>query len=111
MMIEQVFTPTRDTVPIPNSITATAQVVLPSNASEVGLYNSSATALVVVRVTNYLDSTPPADDASNAPTTSLGFPVPPGQFIRIRVGAGNKIIRTIASAADGNIWIIPGNGG
>jgi hypothetical protein len=65
----------------------------------------------VVRITPFLDSTPPVDGAENAPTVTLGMPVPPGQLIRIRVGAGGKIIRTIASAADGNIWIIPGNGG
>lgn len=110
-MIEQVFAPSWDAVPIANSATATAQVVLPVSAQEVALYNSSATALTVVRVTTYLDSTPPADAAANAPTMSLGFPVPPGQLIRLRVGPGNKFIRTIASAADGNIWIIPGNGG
>jgi hypothetical protein len=110
-MIEQVFTPAWNAVPIANSATATAQVALPSSCFEVALYNSSATALTVVRVTSYEGAVPPVDGTENAPTMSLGFPVPPGQLIRLRVGAGNKIIRTIASAADGNIWVIPGNGG
>lgn len=110
-MIEQVFTPSWTATPIANSASATAGLAIPNGSQEIALYNTSATALVVVRVTNYVGSVQPADSADNAPTMSLGFPVPPGQLIRLRVGPGNKFIRTIASAADGNIWIIPGNGG
>lgn len=111
-MIEQVFNPAwGGATVVANSATATAGVVLPPTCQEIALYNTSATALTVVYVTPYQDVLPPADAAGNAPTLTRGFPVPPGQLVRLRVGPGNKIIRTIASAADGNIWIAPGNGG
>ena len=93
---------------VANAVTATAAVALPEGAEEVALYNSSATATTFVRVTPYFGATVPTGDE---PTTSRGMPVPPGQLIRIRVGRGPKVIRTIATAADGNITIIPGNGG
>lgn len=93
---------------VANSATATAAVDLPRSCQEVALYNSSATALTVVYITPYEGVTVPT---GTAPTLTQGFAVPPGQLIRIRVGPGAKVIRTIASAADGNIWIMPGRGG
>jgi hypothetical protein len=106
---DQVFNPAwGNATVVANSATATAAVNLPISCTEVALYNTSATALTVVYVTPYESATVPT---GTAPTTSLGMPVPPGQLIRVRVGPGAKVIRTIASAADGNIWIIPGRGG
>lgn len=93
---------------VTNAITATAAVVLPKNCNMVELYNVSATATVYVRVTAYQDETsPPTGDA---PTVTAGYPVGPSQRSRIWVGPGCKLIRTIASAANANILIIPGNG-
>lgn len=91
---------------VTNAISATAAVVLPKNCDMVELYNVSATATVYVRVTTYQDeASPPTGDA---PTATKGYPVGPSQRTRIYVGPGCKLIRTIASAADANILIIPG---
>lgn len=108
-MVDVVFNPawTRSTV-VTNAVAATAAVNLPPTCQEIALYNTSATALTVVAVTSYEGVETPT---GTAPTLTSGFPVPPGQLVRVRVGAGPKVIRTIASAADGNIWIVPGNGG
>lgn len=93
---------------IANATSATAAIDLPRSCDTVALYNSSASATTFVYVTSYEGITVPT---GTAPTATTGFPVPPGQLIRIRVGAGAKVIRTIASAADGNITIAPGRGG
>lgn len=91
---------------VTNAITATAAVVLPKACNMVELYNVSASATVYVRVTAYQDQTsPPTGDA---PTVTTGYPVGPSQRTRIWVGPGCKLIRTIASAANANILIIPG---
>lgn len=95
------------TVSVTNATSATAAVELPSGAETIALTNTSATARVHVFVTPY-DGAPVA---GTAPTTSTGMPILPGQQIRIRVGKGPKVIRTIATAADGSIIITPGNGG
>lgn len=96
------------TTVVANAVAATAAVNLPVSAEQVVLTNTSLTATTFVRVTPYLDQgTVPTGDA---PTTTQGMPVLPGQQIRITVGPGPKVIRTIASAADGNIIIVPGNG-
>jgi hypothetical protein len=106
------FQPKRGgTTTVANSATATAQVVLPPDCDTVQLTNSSATAISFVRVTSYLDEgSPPADAAANAPTATADIPILPASMIRVGVGEGYKIIRTIASAADGNIYITPGTG-
>jgi hypothetical protein len=93
---------------VTNATSATAAINLPPNAQEVLLTNTSATARVHVFVTTYEGATVPA---GVAPTTSTGLPILPGQQIRVRVGSYNKVIRTIATAADGEIIITPGNGG
>jgi hypothetical protein len=92
---------------VANATSATAAVVLPANAQEAALTNTSATAITYVLVTTYTGVTAPT---GNAPTASTGFPVLPNTTIRLHVGQGPKVIRTIASAADGNIIIAPGNG-
>ncbi len=96
------------TISVTNAVAATAAVDIPSAAQVICLTNTSATARVHVVVTPYDGATAPA---GTAPTTSTGMPILPNQQIRIRVGPGNKVIRTIATAADGSIIITPGNGG
>lgn len=96
------------TTSVTNAIAATAAVVIPKSCEQVVLTNTSATARVHVVATTYNDeATVPTGDA---PTTSTGLPVLPSQQIRITVGAGLKVIRTIATVADGAILITPGNG-
>lgn len=110
-MIEQVFAPAYgSTTAVNNDTVPSTTVDLPASCSEVALTNTSATARVHVIVT-------PATDTTNfaaggiTPTTSTGMPILPGQQIRIRVGSGRKVIRTIATSIDGQIIITPGNGG
>ena len=108
-MIEQVFNPAWGAeFSIANAISATAAVNLPANSREVALTNTSATAEVRVFVTPYEGVTTPA---GTAPTATTGLPILPGQQIRIGVGIGRKVIRTIATAADGTLMVNPGNGG
>jgi hypothetical protein len=108
-MIEQVFNPGwgAQTV-VANATSATAAVDLPATCREIALTNTSGTAITYVYVTPYEGVTVPT---GVAPTAANGFPILPGQQIRIGVGIGRKVIRTIASAADGSIIISPGNGG
>ena len=109
-MIDQVFNPAfGSTLVVTNDTTATASLQLPASCREVALTNTSATARVHVLVT-------PGTDTTNfptgiAPTTSTGFPILPGQQVRIGVGVGPKVIRTIATAVDGTVIVTPGNGG
>lgn len=108
-MIEQVFMPGWGSeFSITNAVTATAAVSLPDTCREIALTNTSTTATVRVFVTNYQGVTPPT---GTAPTATTGFPVLPNQQIRIGVGVGSKVIRTIATAADGALMVNPGNGG
>lgn len=96
------------TTSVTNATSATAAVVLPKTSDEIALANTSATAVVYVMITPYLDeATVPT---GTAPTTSTGFPILPSAQIRLHVGPGLKVIRTIASAADGSIIITPGVG-
>lgn len=96
------------TTSVTNAVAATAAVVLPKECQQVLLTNTSASARVHVYVTPYLDeATVPT---GTAPTTSTGLAILPSGQIRITVGPGCKVIRTIATAADGTIQILPGNG-
>lgn len=91
-----------------NAATATVAVVLPKSCEQIVLTNTSLTARTHVIVTTYVnEASAPTGDA---PTTSTGLPVLPNSQIRITVGLGPKLIRTIATAADGAIIITPGNG-
>jgi hypothetical protein len=108
-MIEQVFTPGWGSeFSVTNATSATAAVNLPATCREVALTNTSATATVHVFVTNYDGVTAPA---GTAPTLTTGLPILPSQQIRVGVGVGNKVIRTIATAANGTLMVNPGNGG
>lgn len=108
-MSERPFNPAwGNTTSVTNAVAATSAVVLPKECQQVVLTNTSATARVHVMVTPYLDeATVPT---GTAPTTSTGFPILPASQVRITVGPGLKVIRTIASAADGVILVTPGNG-
>lgn len=96
------------TTSVANATSATAAVVIPKDRDGVVLTNTSATARVHVMLTNYESEA--SVPTGIAPTTSTGLPILPGQQIRIHVGPGLKVLRTIATAADGNIIITPGSG-
>jgi len=97
------------TTTVANSATATAAVVLPYDCDMVVLTNSSTTATTFVRVTYYGSASDTM--TGTAPTATTDYPIPPNQQVRRYVAPGmHKVIRTIASAADGNIYITPGNG-
>jgi hypothetical protein len=95
------------TTSVSNATSATAAVALPKNCNAVMLTNTSATARTHVALTQYFsegDTVP----TGTAPTTSDGVPVLPNQQVIVYVGPGNAVLRTIATAADGNIIITPG---
>lgn len=96
------------TTSVTNAVAATAAVVLPKTSDEVALSNTSPTAIVYVMITPYLDeATVPT---GTAPTPTTGFPILPSAQVRLHVGPGLKVIRTIASAVSGEIIITPGVG-
>ncbi len=97
-----------ETVAVANSATATAAVDLKTTWDTVVLTNSSTSATAYIRVTQYLDAA--SIPAGDAPTTTTDLPILPLSQIRIFVGIGLKVIRTIASAADGTLYITPGRG-
>jgi hypothetical protein len=96
------------TLAISNATSATAAALLPDGASEIALTNTSETADVFIVVTPFDGATVPT---GTAPTLTSGFPVLARTQVRIRVGKGRKVIRAIASAADGALIVNPGNGG
>ncbi len=104
-----VFSPTWGaTTSVTNATSATAAVSLPKGADQLVLTNTSTTASVNIMLTTFNDEgTPPT---GTAPTTSTGLKILPASQIRIHVGFGFKVIRTIASAADGVIELTPGRG-
>lgn len=90
-----------------NSGTATAAVELPKDCDGLYLANTSATATAYFRVTTYAG---PTAGAGEAPTVALDMAVLPSREIFVGVAKGvTKVIRTIASAADGKLQITPGN--
>lgn len=91
--------------------TSSAGAALPEWASQVALTNTSATAIAyfVCRSLNSpADAGPTAVIASGATLGSM--PILPGQQIRVTVAKGPKKYATIASAADGTLFITPGEG-
>ena len=108
-LMDNAFSPAwSSTTEVTNATSATAAVVLPKDRDGVLLTNTSVTARVHVMLTNYeSEATVPT---GTAPTTSNGVPVQPGGQVRIYVGSGNKVLRTIATAADGVLLITPGTG-
>lgn len=96
-----------NTTSVDNATSATAAVVLPKSCEQIVLTNTSATSRAHVTVTTYQEPDVPTGDA---PTTTSGLPILPGTQIRVTVGPGPKVIRTIATEADGAIILTPGNG-
>lgn len=93
---------------IANGVAASADSFpIDDTCASIALYNSSATAIAFYRITPYPTNTPVA---GIAPTVTTDMPVGPGHRIIIYTGTGFKRIRTIASAADGNLYVTPGNG-
>jgi len=113
-MSNAVFSPAwGSTQSIANSATATAATLLPRNANAIILTNTSATARTHVIVTIYTSDSDAAaavaGGGGDAPTTSSGLPILPNQQVAVYCGPGPTVIRTIATAADGNIIITPAN--
>jgi len=95
------------TTNITNATSATAALVLPKNCNAVVLTNTSATARVHVMLTTFAnESTVPT---GTAPTTNDGLPILPGGQIVVYCGPNLNLIRTIATAADGNLIVTPGS--
>lgn len=95
---------------IVNATGATAAVELDPGCSQFCFYNTSATAVVYIEVTN-LDAGATARGAVIPASGVRGsFPVPPGAQIRLTLGTTRKAISAIASAADGNLIVSAGNG-
>jgi hypothetical protein len=97
---------------IPNAITASTPVAIPDGCDQLMLYNSSATAIAFLRVATLPSNTDAGVNATFAGLAAApgGFPVPPGHRFVISVGFGAKRISAIASIADGNLLVTPGNG-
>lgn len=93
---------------VANSVTATAAIEVPYGADAVALSNTSTTATTFVRITYYLAVS--EIGAGDPPTVTTDFPVLPAtQIVRAVQNGKHSVIRTIASAADGNIIITPGH--
>jgi hypothetical protein len=109
LMSRRAFTPaigTGTTTAWNNSATADTARQIPENCEEVVLSNTSLTARVHFLVTWYTGTTVPTGDA---PTLTTGIMVLPNSQIEIGVGPGKKVVRAIASVADGVYGVVPGN--
>jgi len=106
--MEQAFAPAYSGITsVTNAISATAAVVLPKSCTALMVYNVSASATVYVRVTSYQDeASPPTGDT---PTATNSVPIGPSGRVCLYIGPGCKLVRTIASAANANVMLIPGN--
>lgn len=107
--MRNVFSPAfNSTINIVNAIASATGVALPKNCNALLLTNTSATARAHVNVTPYF-SEGDVLPAGIAPTTSDSLPILPNQQIVVYVGPGLNVIRAIATAADGNLLVTPGN--
>lgn len=90
--------------------TSAAGGSLAHSVAVVALYNSSdsATAYFTCAPTNAGGSGPTAVVPSGG--TRGAFPVPPGAQVRVSVPRGPKAYSVVASAADGTLFITPGEG-
>lgn len=96
------------TTVVANAATATAAVEIKFDADAIALTNTSTTATAFVRVTYY--NAVSEIGAGVAPTVTTDMPIlPQTQIVRGVQNGKHKVIRTIASAADGNIIITPGH--
>lgn len=99
---------------IANAVAASTPAALSVDAEQVVLYNSSKTATAFWRCQIVATN---ADTGSNAVIPTAGstapvgdIPIPPTAQIRLTVGHGQKRFSVIADAADGNLYITPGQG-
>ena len=100
------------TIAIANGITASVAASLDESCDTVALYNSSSTAIAYWHCKSLPSHT------SSGPTATVpvaggangGIPIPPLNLIRLGIGSGPKKFSTIASAADGTLYITPGVG-
>jgi len=108
-MSDDVFSPSwTATTSITNATSATAAAMLPVECSQLVLTNTSATAIAYAMVTHYQSA---AETMTGiAPTVTTGLPILPASQIRVAVQWGSKVIRVIASAADGALIVTPGRG-
>lgn len=90
---------------IANAVAAATATVF-TIGSEYAFYNSSATAIAFIRMTR----SEPGDPTVPAATVTTDMPIPPGAFVRLSFGLGRKSLSAIASAADGNLYVMPGHG-
>lgn len=97
-----------DVTSVTNATSATAAVVLPKDCDMIVLTNTSATAISYATITPYETAT--TVPTGTAPTDTTAMPILPETQIALHVGRGLKVIRTIASAADGALIITPGRG-
>lgn len=101
------FDPGNNTTIAQANATSSAGGALPETATQVVLTNASETAIAYFTYRA-------GQDAVTAVVPSGGtrgsLPVLPRQQIRISVNSGPKTYATIASAADGTLFITPGEG-
>jgi hypothetical protein len=104
-----VFSPSwPSTFQIANAVASATGVPLPKQSDQILVTNTSVTASVNIMITQYPDeSTVPAGTAA---TLTTGHKVLPNSQVRIFVGEGLKVIRTIATAADGVLEVMSGHG-
>lgn len=107
-MPEEIFKPSwSSSFLIVNAVASAAAVELPIECNQVVLTNESATARAYAIVTSYSGSEPMP---GIVPTTDLGLEILPLQQVRVGINQGRKVIRAIATAADGNLHVMPGKG-
>lgn len=106
----QAFDPGNNQTIAQANATSSAGGSLPDSAASVVLYNTSATATAyfVCVAAPGTDAVPTAVVPSGGTKGSL--PIPPGQAYCVTVPHGPKKYATIASAADGTLFITPGFG-
>lgn len=107
--MDRAFSPAwGSTFTIANALTASAAVAIPKNCSAIVLTNTSATARAHVALTQSFsegDALPTGD----VPTTTGNLPILPNNQIVVWCGPGFSVIRAIATAADGDLIVTPGN--
>jgi glucose/arabinose dehydrogenase len=102
------------TTRVSNATSATATVAAPYDCDGLVLTNSSTTATAFIRVTYYESAVDAAAAVSGnsgvAPTATTDLPIlPASQIVRYVQKGKHKVFRTIASAADGYLYVSPGS--
>jgi hypothetical protein len=100
------------TIAVTNAVAASPPAILASEADQVSLFNTSATAIAYWACQRLPDE---ASAGRNAVIPVAGgapgdMPIPPGAQIRLTVGIGPKKFSLISTAADGATLVTPGHG-